>query len=308
MTDLPILPDRLIPGSTIGIVAPSGALPDRDIFFSGIKILEEMGFKTKFPRALWPGDSFLADSDKNRVKEFQQLWCDDEVDAIMAARGGYGCLRILPFLETELLRVHKKLFIGYSDISCLHSLLNTSCNLATLHGPVVTSLPSLTQESLEQFYSILIHGLAKYEFRDTIEVLRKKDRVIGVATGGNLSTIVSLIGTPHQPDWRDKIVFLEDTGESAYKVDRMFTQLFLSGMMTDVGAFVLGDFSAGLSLDNNGKLRHREHIWQRILEITRDSTCVWGNFPMGHCPRNLTFPLGATLQLCSDSATIKIVL
>ncbi len=305
MHNSPYIPIPLKPQATIGIVAPAGALPNSDAFFSGIKILKKMGFTPKFPRNLWPGETFLADSDKNRIDEFHTMWTDTEVDAVMAARGGYGCLRILPYLNQKLLSAYKKLFIGFSDITAIHSLLNSECNLASLHGPVVTSLPQLTEESLKHFHSILTQGLAKIEFRNTIEVLRQKENTEGVTTGGNLSTIVSLLGTRHQPDWKNKIVFLEDVGEQTYKVDRMLTQLFLTGMLTKVKAIVLGDFSAGLHLDNNDILRHHNLIWQRVLDVTDEATTVWANFPMGHGQRNFPFPLGVNIKLCRDSATIK---
>ncbi len=305
MHNFPYIPAPLKPQATIGIVAPAGALPDSDVFFSGVKILKEMGFTPKFPRNLWPGETFLADSDKNRIDEFHRMWTDTEVDAIMAARGGYGCLRILSHLNRQTLSAYKKLFIGFSDITGIHSLLNNECNLASLHGPVVTSLPQLTEESLKQFHSTLTQGLAKVAFRNTIEVLRQKENTEGITAGGNLSTIVSLLGTRYQPDWDNKIVFLEDVGEHTYKVDRMLTQLFLAGMLNKVKAIVLGDFSAGLHLDNNDMLRHHNLIWQRVLDVTDQAITVWADFPMGHGHRNFSFPLGVNIKLCRNSVTIK---
>ncbi len=299
------IPSPLKPKATIGIIAPAGALPKDDAFYAGIKILKEMGFTPKFPRDLWPGDTFLADSDKNRTKEFHAMWTDPEVDAVMAARGGYGCLRILPHLSPQILSAHKKLFIGFSDITGIHSLLNSQCNLASLHGPVVTSLPQLTEDSLKQFHSMLTLGLANFQFRNTIEVLRQEESTEAITAGGNLSTIVSLLGTRYQPDWSNKIVFLEDVGEQTYKVDKMLTQLFLAGMLTNVKAIVLGNFSEGLYLDNNNALRHHNLIWQRVLDLTDESTTVWANFPIGHGHRSYSFPLGIKIKLCRDSATMK---
>lgn len=292
-----ISPRPLARGSIIGIVAPSGAIKNKDSFIEGIRILHELGYKTKFPRNLWPGKEYLADTDHNRVSEFLDMCNDNEVDAVMAARGGYGCLRIGHKIVNENCFTTPKAFIGYSDITLFHNIFNHNNNLVTFHGPVVTSLTHLSDESIHSFNSILQNKANIWEYDGNAEILQGDHTIEGISTGGNLSTVVSTIGTSLQPDWRDKIVFLEDTSEPTYRIDRMFTQLKLAGMLDHVNALILGDFSNGLGLDRIALMRHHEAIWKRAMELVNTETTVWGDFPIGHGPVNHTIPLGLKISI-----------
>ena len=300
MKNKSIIPPPLKTGSIIGIIAPSGNLSCRNSFEKGIRILHELGFRTRFPRSLWPGADYLSDTDTNRLRELRALWNDSEIDGIMAARGGYGCLRIVGSLSGDDFRSSPKRFIGFSDITLLHHTLNCDHGLVTLHGPVVTSLDRLSRKSLLHFRETLLHPIENWSFKSDVEILKGSGTGRGIATGGNLSTIVSTLGTAQQPVWKNKIVFLEDTGESRYRVDRMLTQLKLSGLLDDPAAIVLGDFSHGLGLDEIGTMRHHEFIWNRVLELTAKSTAVWANFPMGHADNNMTIPFG--LEMIFDNS------
>lgn len=293
-------PTPLKNGSTIGIAAPSGGIRKSDDFAEGVRILHELGYKTKFPRQLWPGKSYLADTDSNRVAELQNLWTDVEVDAVMAARGGYGCLRLMEQIAKKQFFSQPKMFIGFSDITLLHSFFNEHHNLVTFHGPVVTSLAKHRLESIQEFNRILRLRPDSWNFQPDVEVIQDGGTVRGKTTGGNLSTIVSTLGTPYKPDWRGKIVFLEDTSEPAYRIDKMLTQLQLAGMFDGVQAIVLGDFSHGLGLDRNGLMRHHEAIWSRILELLDRKATILGNYPIGHGAINLTLPLGLEVMLDSQ--------
>ena len=207
ITDKIFLPSPLKHGATIGIVAPSGRIHDVEYFEKGVGILHEMGFQTKFPRELWPGCDYFADSDSERSKEFNRIWNDPEVDAVIAARGGYGCLRMIEGIATENISRKPKLFLGFSDISLLHSHLNNNANLVTLHGPVVTSLSRLSKSSLNSLFSLLIGNIRAWKHTGGIEILRGTDDICGISTGGNLSTIVSSLGTLLDTPWSGKIVF-----------------------------------------------------------------------------------------------------
>ncbi len=300
----PYVPPALKEGAVIGIAAPSGRVKYREKFEKGIRILHELGFQTKFPRNLWPGFDYLADSDQNRAAEFNRLWVDNDIDAIMAARGGYGCLRIAENLKEESVGKNPKLFIGFSDVTIIHNHVNTRKLCASLHGPVVTSLPHMTEDSLKQFHRTVHTGLTSWGFREKIEILRGIGVHTGVSCGGNLSTLLSMVGTPHETSWKGKIVFLEDNCESAYRIDRMFTQLKLCGKLAEPSAIILGDFSYGLNLDRVGVMRHHEFIWQRVCELTDDKVTVWGNFPIGHGSINYAVPFGVNLRLDNSNGTL----
>lgn len=292
-----ILPLPLMRGSTIGIVAPSGPIRDKGLFADGIRILHELGYNTKFPRSLWPGQDYLSDTDCNRISEFEKLWKDTEVEAIMAARGGYGCLRICQSLKDDSYSVGPKIFIGYSDITLLHNILNSHNEVVTFHGPVVTSLSRLSDESIRNFDKTLRQRANMWEFKGDAEILRGTKRVTGISSGGNLSTIISTLGTSLQPDWNGKIVFLEDTAEPTYRIDRMLTQLRLAGMFDKIVALILGNFSHGLGLDRITDMRHHEAIWKRALELVNNEVTVWGNFPIGHGLVNHTVPFGLAITI-----------
>lgn len=297
-------PPPLNRGSTIGIIAPSGNIQNREAFDAGVRILHEMGFKTTFPRDLWPGYQYLADVDERRVEEFHALYNDPGIHAIMAARGGYGCLRILDQLDCMNISSIKKLVIGFSDITLLHYTLQSSCNLITLHGPVVTSLPVITKDCLIQFHESVTTDLRNWSFSGKVEILRGGVAKRGATAGGNLATIISSMGTKHQQQWKDKIVFLEDTAEPSYRVDRMLTQLKLAGMLDDAAAFILGDFSHGLELDKTSSIRHNESVWNRMLELTKDTTPLWSNFPIGHGHINYSIPMGLIITLDNSSGSL----
>ncbi len=290
----------LSPGDTIGIAAPAGQIYDISRFESGLKILHDMGFSVKYPRNLWPGNGYLADTDENRTMEFNRLWGEPEVKAILALRGGYGCLRMVKGIDLQHILRNPKLFIGFSDLTVLHNHITTKTGLVTLHGPVLTSLTDCSKDSLERFYHCLTGNWDHNITPEKIEILRGGEETQGILAGGNLSTLVTTLGTIFDCDWKGKIVVLEDTNEPLYRIDRMLTQLFYAGKFQDVKGILLGDFSHASHLDGIDRLRHHEVIWNRMLELTdHQQTVVWGNFPTGHCPNNITLPIGTTTLLDS---------
>ena len=297
----PRFPAPLQRGDVIGVVAPAGQIPDTRDFETGLSILHEMGYEPRFPRDLWPGTGYLADSDSGRSQELQRLWNDDEVRAIMALRGGYGCLRLAPLLDFNLPAGKAKFLIGFSDITILHTLLFQQTGMISLHGPVLTTLGQCSLGSLERFFACL-GGKWQKEITSprNLEILRGGDEVNGRLIGGNLSSLVSLLGTPYCPDWPDTILFLEEVTEPLYRIDRMLMQLYLAGVFNKINGIILGDFMGNQVPDDLERYRFHEQIWRRILELTAPLALpVWGNFPAGHIPNNLTLPHGA--MACMDS-------
>lgn len=300
-----IIPQHIQEGSTIGIIAPAGRIRDRNAFDSGVRVLHEMGFHTKFSPNHWPGLNYFSDSDHNRAKEFMEFWDDVEVDCIMCARGGYGSLRLLHEIGYFHCCKNPKLFVGFSDITIHHTQINTFGGVATIHGPVVTSLGTTAMDDRIALKSLLTRDIRDWCFYSDIDILRKTQPIKGISTGGNLSTLISTIGTSYAPKWENHIVFLEDTGEYAYKIDKMLTQLKYSGLLDQAKGFVLGDFGSGLNLDRNQKIMHHELIWERILELTDKNVPVWGGFPFGHGERNFPIPLGLSIILNCNDGTLR---
>lgn len=301
-----ILPKPLKKGDCIGIIAPAGQIQETALLEQGLIILKEMGFEVKLPRNLWPGKGYLADTDSNRVTELHKMWLDDEVSALLALRGGYGCLRLLPLLDYKELRQHPKPLIGFSDLTILQNVLHDTCGFISFHGPMLTTLPSCTPESLERFHASLTGKWDKELSSTSIEILRGGDLITGELKGGNLTSLISLFGTPFQPDFTNSILFLEDVGEPLYKLDRMFSQLSQSNILAQPSAIFLGDFAPSREMDTFESIRFHEEIWKRVLELTENTkTIVWGNFPIGHGPHNLTIPHGSLAKADSCQATLS---
>ena len=254
-----------------------------------------MGFRVKFPRSLWPGTGYLADSDENRGLEFNKLLSDPETQGLVMMRGGYGCLRMIDRIDLKQVASTPKLIVGFSDITILQNYLYQNSGLISLHGPVVTSLHKTAISSLERLYHCLT-GEWNTPVRPTcVEVLQTGSRCRGPLVGGNLASLVTLLGTPFDFSWDDKIVFLEDIDEPLYRIDRMLTQLFYAGKFKNIAGLILGDFSFTGSQNEIEKIRYREKVWNRILELCGHRHFpIWANFPTGHSCQNVTLPLGAT--------------
>jgi muramoyltetrapeptide carboxypeptidase len=300
------IPKSLKAGDCIGIFAPAGQIVETDSLEQGISILKEMGFEIKIPRQLWPGTGYLADTDSNRALEFHKMWADEDISALLALRGGFGCLRMLPFLDLKELQKHQKMLIGFSDLTILHTMLQQNLNLLSLHGPMLTTLSSCTRESLERFHACLTGNWNKTIHSRSIEVLRGEGPVTGRLVGGNLSSLVSILSTPFQPDFSDTILFLEDVGEPLYRLDRMFSQLSQCKLLEAPAAILLGDFSPSKEMDRLESIRFHEEIWTRVLELTEAAGIpVWGDFPVGHGANNLTLAHGSTATADSYSASLS---
>ena len=303
--NIPRSPLPLKKGDTIGIIAPAGQLSDKNRLHKGISVLREMGFSVVFPRDLWPGKEYLADHDENRASEFNRLLGDPEMGALIALRGGYGCLRMLDKIDLALVATHPKMIIGFSDITILLNYLYQKTGLISLHGPVITSLGDASPPALERFFLSVTGRWDEPVVVKNIEILRNGPTLTAPLVGGNLASLTSLLGTPYDFSWDDTIVFLEDINEPAYRVDRMLTQLFLAGKFNRLAGLVVGDFSGLYPGNSTQQIGYLETLWKRILELCRKGDFpIWGNFPSGHSQHNLTLPLGAMAQMQSGKSRI----
>ena len=299
---VPLYPPALKKGDTIAIVAPAGQLSSDKLFDQGVEILKQMGFKVVFPGNLWPGKTYLADSDEKRSLEFNTLLRNPDIQGLISLRGGFGCLRMIDKIDLKQVRKTPKIITGFSDITILQNFLIQQTGLVTMHGPVLTSLATSTDLTLRRYFQCLTgHWSAEIDVSG-IEILQKTDTVTAPLIGGNLASLVTFLGTPYDFKWDGKIVILEDTNEPLYKVDRMLTQLSLAGKFARLSGLILGDFSgSGLASDIE-KRRYIESIWDRVRGVCKQRNYpIWGNFPTGHCPENLTLPLGSLAQMDSKN-------
>jgi muramoyltetrapeptide carboxypeptidase len=296
----PLLPPGLELGDTIGLVAPAGPILDRTAFTEGVRILEAAGYRIKVPADLFRQEDYLAGTDRERARQFSDTWRDPEVKAVLAVRGGYGCMRLLPLLDPAQLAAQPKILAGFSDLTVLLNELSRNLELVTWHAPMLNTLARCDEESLASFLDLLA-GRQPAEIRPAgLHILRPglgRGRLIG----GNLACLSHLVGTPHEPDWQDAILFLEDTGEPLYRVDRMLTHLERAGCLRKLAGLILGTFTNGKGEEEPWA----ELVWNRVLEVAGEDYPIWGNFPVGHGSRNLSLPVGAAAVLDSESGGLS---
>lgn len=284
------VPARLSPGDKIGIVAPAGPF-DRETFENGTNILKKMGFEVFVPPKLLDAAGYLAGSDHHRSQIVNMLFADQSVDAIICARGGYGSIRILPLLDYKTISKNPKIFIGFSDITGLLTVLGNRCGLVTFHGPVITSLAEASAETGDSLMQA-VSSETELEFKVPGGIAIKPGSGSGIVCGGNLTTLCHLVGTPYAPRFTNKILFLEDRAEAPYRIDRMLVHMKLAGCFENLAGIALGSFERCGTIDD---------IYHIVAEMfNRDPIPILAGFDVGHGNINLTIPFGIEATLDAD--------
>jgi len=285
-----VKPHCLMPGDTVGIVAPAGPF-DPQKFMNGKAVLESMGFQTFYDEGIFLKHGFFAGTDMHRAIQVNRLFADPAVKAVFCARGGYGSMRILPFLDYKTIQKNPKIFVGFSDISVLLSVLHSRCGLITFHGPVVNTLANTAEDNIAAMHTALTADII-------LELKPEKGRVIkpgvssGFVVGGNLTTLCHMVGTPYGPNFNGKILFFEDRSEAPYRIDRMLTQMKLAGCFEGIKGLFLGSFEACGKLDE---------IFRIVQELFEDvSIPILSGFEIGHGRSNITIPIGLGATLDAD--------
>ena len=312
-----IKPQRLQPGQTIGVVAPASATNSPDETRMALECIASLGFAVKPGEHLFDRHGYFAGQDEDRAADLHHMFADEEVDGIIAVRGGYGASRLLPYLDYDLIRRHPKPLIGYSDITALLHAIHHQSGLVTFHGPVAAA--KFTPYTLAEFQKILLHPIPQTEIgtpprhkngpglieRENRLIRLVEGRVQGRLIGGNLSLLSHLIGTPYEPDFKDKILVLEDIGEAVYRIDRMLTQLWLAGKIDQVAGLVFGKFTD--CRPNSSRLT------QFSLEEVLAERCQAMGIPalaglmIGHVDDQTTFPLGVMAELDVTAGTLTLL-
>ena len=304
MTKRPTLPPRLRKGDTLGLWCPAGPVRDAERLRVGIKLVEDLGFAVKLRGPCTPGEGYLADDDAQRAQYLHELWNDEEVKAVLAIRGGYGCLRMIGLLDWELFRRRPKWLVGFSDVTVLLNTLMNHAGLVAIHGSMATTLARSGEEGLTSLFGLLTGNFEERIKARGLEVLRGgtgRGRLVGV----NLTTLVHLLATPWESRFDDCILVLEDTGESLYRLDRMLTHLALAGRLDRLAGLILGDFDAGG--DGLANLRLQEAVWTRVLELAPPGYPIWARFPVGHQERNLALPIGMEAMMESAAGALHLL-
>jgi muramoyltetrapeptide carboxypeptidase len=284
------IPRRLNPGDCIGIVAPSSPFEETD-FYCGIRILESMGFRVLYPEGIFTKSGYLAGTDVERAAQVNAAFADSALQAIVCARGGYGSMRILPYLDYEAIRRYPKLLMGFSDITALLSALYQHSNLVSCHGPVVTTLKNASSKTLESVFNVLtLNSLSAIQLERGITL--SSGKASGPVICGNLTTLCHLSGTPFQPKLDGHILIIEDTGEKPYRIDRMLTQMMLAGVFDGLCGLGIGSF------DNCGQADELFEIIARIF--TTIQIPILAGFNIGHGSDNIAVPFGLEAVMDAD--------
>ncbi len=303
-----ILPPALEKGSTIAIAAPASPATPWAIH-QNVKFFKSIGLKVKYGETVSnpdPSYMYFSDSDENRAADFMNLIGDESVAAIMFARGGYGSMRILPLLDYETIAANPKIIIGFSDATTLLNAVRFRSNMATFHGPVAsTTMNSFSAKYFKQalFKPDLQPATMKYSGVAAINPGKASGRLVG----GNLSMLVSTLGTKYEIDAKDSILFIEETSEHPYKIDKMLSHLKLAGKFDEASGFVFGYFSK-----LNSRYRFYpgpsftiKQVIYSIMEKIGKPTII--GLPIGHTTDKFTLPIGAKAELNADEKYLKLI-
>ncbi len=286
---------------TIGIIAPSGCVSEEKIN-NARSNLEKSGFNVKLSRNIFDKNRYLAGSDDDKLEDLEKFFADPEIDIIMAARGGYGAIRLINKIEYEIIKNNPKPLVGFSDITALLLVIYKQTGMVTYHGPMACSdfgeieEPSLSSNNglencsftLTYFLQAINGNKLKFEGKKVY----KKGKTEGIIWGGNLATVVSLCGLDFIPD-KDFVFFTEDLNEPVYKIDRMFTQLFnIDKFRKNCKGIVIGDF---LEVDN------KEWLEDLFYEIPVPAA---SGFRITHAKDKITIPIGKECILDGKSLII----
>jgi muramoyltetrapeptide carboxypeptidase len=288
----------------VAVVAPASPF-DKMHFNAGITELKLNKLRPLIDRNIFLKEGFLAGTDKIRSELLISAFSTQSIEVVWTARGGYGSIRLLETLDQNIQRIKEnpKLFVGFSDVTAIHSWLVEKCGFVTVHGPNITTLSTVDKYSKIQVFEMLAANERAFTiFNKNIRAVNH-GKAKGIVKGGNLTTIASLIGTPYEPDFKNCIMFLEDVGEVPYRVDRLITQLRLAGKFKDVKGVILGDFSYKEFRPPAEKSINPFAIVES-MGIDRNVPVIC-NFPAGHGAQNMAFLLGAAAQLDTESRTLK---
>ena len=292
MSDNKIQPPFLKPGDEVAIISPAWSV-DEEKINNGVNVLEGWGLKVHIGRNALNQDGPYAGTDRQRISDLQEVTDNKNIKAVLCSRGGYGMLKIIDKVDFSALKRYPKWFVGFSDVTILLIWLSEKVNMVSVHGemPLNYKNKQTCPETLESLHGALFGHLEPVRWRGEFSGLSD---VTGEVTGGNLSLLYSLIGTSAEPKTRGRILFIEDTGEYFYHLDRMMTSLKLAGKLKGLSALVTGGFTK--------MAETRVPLGKSAEKIISDITArykypVMSGFPAGHINDNRAFYIGKTARI-----------
>ena len=306
-----IFPYRLKEGDLIALVTPGGPITKAQLDETVLK-LERLGFKTTYAETVLSEYGYFAGPDAERATELMSMFTNPEVKGIICVRGGYGSIRILDLLDYDLIQQNPKVFMGYSDITALLTAIYAQTGLVTFHGPL--GISPFNDFTLKTFKRLVMNPRNTYKYHYQREENTEGDPEFDVCTinsgkaegeliGGNVSVIDSMIGSAYEPDFENKMVYLEDIGEKTYRVDKMLFHLLYATNLKKAAGIVLGVF-AECDINDEPRLTLKQAIKDLFKPL---SIPIFYGFSFGHIDTIVTIPNGIRARMNADKHSLKLL-
>jgi muramoyltetrapeptide carboxypeptidase len=306
-----ILPKRLKPGDTIGLITPSGPINKQQLD-DAVSQLKSLGFNTYYEKSVLDQYGYFAGKDADRAAELNKMFGNEKVDAILCVRGGYGAIRILDMLDYDLIKNNPKIFMGYSDITAFLNAIHERTGLVTFHGPL--GISPFNDFVWNSFNKVVMNPKNHYKYpyqrepgtEENPEFDRytiNKGRASGKLVGGNISVLASMIGSGFEPDFENKIVFLEEIEEKTYRVDKMLVHMLQATNLKKAAGIVFGVFNE-CNINDEPRLTLKQAIADLFSPLKMP---VSYGFPFGHIDTIITLPIGIHAHFSAAENRLKLM-
>ncbi len=305
-----IKPRALCPGMTIGLIAPSSALPEPERLDLAVSRLCALGFCVKVGESCHARYGNFAGSDAVRATDINRMFADDCVDGILCIRGGYGATRILDMIDYDNIRRHPKVLSGYSDVTALHSAIREKAGVATFHGLMAASdygRDEVDAFSADMYWRVVGCAMPAGLLENSPD--RARETIApGVAEGpligGNLSLLAACAGTPYAYDYDGAILFIEEINEKTYACDRMLTQLRSCGAFSRCAGVLLGEFTNCEPENPDRDISLRQVFEDVIVPCGKP---VLAGLACGHRTPKMTLPFGVRCRMDACAGTVEVL-
>lgn len=276
----------------IYLITPSWLIKKKKDFTDGVRNLEKLGLKVlnkAYPEKL--------PSPEEKARQIHKAFLDKNIDIILAQRGGYSSMRVLPYIDFNLIKRNPKIIAGFSDLSTLLNTIYERTGQVTFHAPMVLNFSKTTNFTIKSFLNAINGFSQKNLFHKAPVRVYRHGKAQGILKGGNLITLTALIGTKWETKTDGCILFLEDVDEKLHGVDRCLTQWIMNGKFNRIKGLILGDFRG---IDN-----------KEVYKIITEQQKI--NFPIVHCPyighvkNKITLPVGAEVKLDTNRKSLVVI-
>lgn len=290
---------KLTSGDRVAVVAPSGNV-DKDFLFKGIEVLSSCGLIVEKGEFILDRSGYFASSHENRKSDLQLALDNPKIKAVFCARGGYGLSRIIDQMNWEGFNNYPKWIIGFSDITMLHLEL-TKRGYPSIHGPMVVQYgKDEYKPSFDALKKLLFNGSVEIQLKEVPQNFPRN----GVVVGGNLRIIIDSIGTKSQPDFTNKVLFIEEIGEHIYKIDRMIVHLERLGILSQIKGIIIGHFTSIYDTEPSFEGSALEIIQEMA---SRYNIPIIDTFPAGHEPPNMPIMMNNPFSIIEKDGSFNFI-